>query len=286
LNVSSILSKGQADLLVTHGPYTTFYVEALGRRGRTEVPHLAFAFNFTDFPTGVRFAAMRRTFSSVDRFVVFSKIERALYAERLQIPEDRFTFVRWGVSQPIDTPSAARIPRPYVVALGGEARDYGTACEAARRLPRVPFVLVVRPNSLNGINIPDNVTVHVNLPRQEAWSLAWHAELMLLPLRSGRSPNGLVTLVGGMHLGKAQVATDSLGLSDYARNGENALLVPVHDAPAFADAIAELLENPLLRNELGAAAREFAREHCSERLTIEAFRRIATEMTSNPACID
>lgn len=279
LEVRALLARRQADLLVSHGPYTSYYVEAVGRGGRRDVPHIAFAFNFTDFPQGYRLGAMQRAFARIDRLVVYSEMERGLYAERFGVPVDHFTFMRWGVAAPITRPGPCTINSPYVAALGGEARDFATLCEAARRLPHVRFVLIVRPRSLDGIAVPDNVTVHVNLPFADAWSLVWHSDAALIPLRSEQTPNGLVTLVGGMHLGKAQVVTDSAGLSDYVEDGRTALLVPARDPGAFASAIERLVDDPVLRAEIGDRAQAFAVEHCSEAVTVESFRKLVVELT-------
>lgn len=279
LQIAAALRAGQADMLVTHGPYVSYYVEALGRRRSRSTPHLAFSFNFTDFPKGFRFHEMRRAFSTIDRFVVFSTMERQLYSERFEIPVERFTFVPWGVSAPIEVPLERKFDHPYVAAAGGEARDYRTLCEAARLLPHVRFVIVVRPNNLDGIDVPENVIVHVNLPFHDTWSIVWHAELALIPLRSQTSPNGLVTLVGGMHLGKAQVVTDSIGLHDYMEDGENVRLVPPNEPIALAEAITELLDDKALRDKLAKNGKVFATERCSEQATIEAFRQLVKEMT-------
>lgn len=278
LQVRQILASGEADLLVSHGPYTSYYVEALGRAGRHDVPHLAFAFNFTDVPTGQRLRAMQRAFGRIERLVVYTRMERALYADLFDVPAERFAFMRWGVAPPINKPGSRKIENPYVVALGGEARDYATLCDAARRLPHISFVLIVRPNSLDGIAVPDNVTVHVNLPFAEAWSLVWHAEAALIPLRSDQTPNGLVTLVGGMHLGKAQVATATAGFSDYVEDGRTALLVRPRDGAAFAAAIERLIDEPELRSEIGDRAQAFAAEHCSERVTVDGVRELVIEL--------
>lgn len=278
LQVRRILARRQTDMLVSHGPYTSCYVEALGMRTR-DVPHLAFAFNFTDIPTGYRLEAMRRAFARIDRFTVYSRMERELYAETFGVPIDRFVFSRWGVGSPLPIPGARTIKGPYVAAIGGEARDYATLCRAARRLPGVRFVLVVRPHSLDGFDVPGNVEVHVNLPWKDAWSLVWHAEAALVPLRSAQTPNGHVTIVGGMHLGKAQVITDSAGIRDYAENGRTALLVPPADPAALAHAIERLLDERALRERLGQAARSFAAEYCNEAVTVETFRQQLIDLT-------
>ena len=279
LEVRAILRGKQADLLVSHGPYTSYYAEAVGRGRRTNVPHLAFAFNFTDLPQGYRLGAMQRAFRYIDRLVVYSHMERGLYSERFGVPIDRFSFMRWGVAPPITKPGPRKIQRPYVVALGGEARDFTSLCDAARRLPHIKFVLIVRPTSLEGMAVPDNVAVHVNLPFADAWSMVWHSEAALIPLRSEQTPNGLVTLVGGMHLGKAQVVTDSAGLSDYVEDGKTALLVPARDSGAFAAAIERLIDEPALRQRIGEQAQGFAAKHCSETVTVEGFRKLVIELT-------
>jgi glycosyltransferase involved in cell wall biosynthesis len=280
LEIRRILARGQTDLLVSHGPYTSYYVEALGRRGRRDVPHLAFAFNFTDIPRGYRLDAMRRAFAHTERFTVYSNMERELYAETFDIPIERLIFSRWGVGSPLPVPGPRRIAGSYVAAIGGEARDYATLCEAARRLPKVRFVLVVRPHSLEGLDVPDNVAIHINLPWNDAWSLIRYAEAALVPLRSAQTPNGHVTIVGGMHLGKAQVITDSVGIRDYAENEKTALLVPAKDPAAFAHAVERLIGDPALRGQLGRAAQGFAAEHCNEAVTVEMFRSQLIELTS------
>lgn len=279
LEVRSILARREADLIVSHGPYTSYYTEALGRHVRTDVPHLAFAFNFTDIPEGARLRAMQRAFGRIERLVVYTQMERPLYADRFGVPVERFPFMRWGVAPPIMAPLPRTIAGPYVAALGGEARDFATLCDAAHRLPHVNFVMIVRPHSLDGIVVPDNVTVNVNLPFAEAWSLVWHADASLIPLRSEQTPNGLVTLVGGMHLGKAQVVTDSAGFADYAQDGETALLVPARDSAAFAAAVERLMDDPELRAGIGERAQLFASEYCSEKVTVEGFRKLAVELT-------
>jgi hypothetical protein len=280
----SIVAAGRTDFIVSHGPYTSYYAEAVGRGRHRDVPHLAFSFNFTDIPSGSRLAAMRRAFSRINRFMVYSTMERDLYSEVFGIPIERFIFLRWGVAPPIFEPGPREITQGYVAALGGEARDYGTLCEAARRLPDVTFALIVRPHSLAGIDVPKNVTVYTNLTWDRAWSFVWHSDVALLPLRSRDTPNGHVTAVGTMHIGKAQIITDSVGIRDYATDEQTALLVRPGDDAGFARAIERLLRDSDLRKRLGSAARTFAAEYCTEPVTVECFRKHLIEMLRLSEC--
>ncbi|MFN3958751.1 MAG: glycosyltransferase [Parvularculaceae bacterium] len=263
--------RGAFDLIVTHLPYVAAWMSDLVGDDSGGAKRLAFAFNFTDIPGGAQAARMRRSFARIDSFAVFSTLERELYATHFGIPADRIDLVLWGANTPLDAPEPRMIAEPYVVALGGEARDYATYAEAARLSPDLTFVAITRPRSLEGVCPPPNLRHFVNLPWKDAWSLVHHAEAAIVPLRDDLAPNGMVTFVGGMHLGKTQIVTRSAGLSDYAIDGETAIVVPPRDPAAMKTAIDRALGDPALRARIGANVRAFAAAHCSEQATINWF---------------
>jgi glycosyltransferase involved in cell wall biosynthesis len=263
--------RGAFDLIVTHLPFLAAWMSDLVGQDDGGARRLAFAFNFTDIPAGAQAARMRRSFARIDDFAVFSTLERELYAKHFGIPEDRIDLVLWGANPPLDAPGSRTIPEPYVVALGGEARDYATYAEAARLSPDLTFVAITRPRSLEGVTSPPNLRHFVNLPWKDAWSLVHHAEAAVVPLRDDLAPNGMVTFVGGMHLGKAQIVTSSAGLADYAIDHETAIVVPPRDPAAMKAAIDRALGDPALRARIGARARAFAAARCSEQATISWF---------------
>ena len=53
-----------------------------------------------------------------------------------------------------------------------------------------------------------------------------------------------------MACGAAWALSDSGGVRDYARHGENALIVPVTDVTAATEAVRQLVESPALRDRL------------------------------------
>jgi glycosyltransferase involved in cell wall biosynthesis len=65
------------------------------------------------------------------------------------------------------------------------------------------------------------------------------------------------------------------------RQGVNGLLVPPRDAPALAEAIARLLDDPLLRGEMGRQSRRLATELFDEERivaeTLSLYRRLLAE---------
>lgn len=258
------------DLMVSHGPWTTAWTEWLARRSGAR--HLAYSFNFTDLPSGVRKSLMTSAFRNVDAFAVFTDAERALYADYFGLDQHKLLRAPWGVAPPISAPAPRRIEGDYYAALGGEARDYGVLCEAARHCSELKFVAVARPRNFDGLDTPSNLQVLFDLPFDEAWSIVWHAKASLIPLRSRETPCGLVTLVGGMHLGKAQIVTQAAGAAEYIKDGETGLMTPAGDAKALAAAIWRIEADPALGARLGAAARAHAGAHCSEAATVSFFR--------------
>ncbi|MBZ0262568.1 MAG: glycosyltransferase family 4 protein [Hyphomicrobiales bacterium] len=265
------VKKGEIDVIVTHFPAPTAWMSLLLLGVRRKVVHLAYAFNFTNLPSGFKRKQMARLYRRVDRFVIFSNMERQLYADHFGIPEDRFERIAWGSTSPLDQPGPRQIDSRYVVSMGGEARDYANLVTAARAMTDTVFVLIVKPANLSGLELPPNVKVFTSIPWIDAWSLVFYADLAVIPLRSDVTPNGHVTLVGGMHLGKAHVVTNSSGLTDYVTNGETALMVPAGDATAMRTAIESLLSNPGLANRLGSAAKAFAEVNCGEEAILNYF---------------
>ncbi len=259
------------DVIISHGPLTSAWTEyALGPTKGT-ARHLAFSFNFTDLPVGLRRSLMSHAFRTVDNFAVFTDYEQSLYATWLGIDADRLLRAPWGVAPPLTAAPDREIKESYVAALGGEARDYETLCAAAKLSPETKFVAVARPHNFDGLDVPQNLVVMFDLPFERAWAILWHAEAAIIPLRSRDTPCGLVTLVGAMHLGKAQIATAAVGISDYVQDGESGLLVPANDANALASAISTLAAQPGLVSYLGENAKSFAQTQCSEAKTVAFF---------------
>jgi glycosyltransferase involved in cell wall biosynthesis len=57
-------------------------------------------------------------------------------------------------------------------------------------------------------------------------------------------------------------------------DGVNGLLVPPHDAPALADAIARVLDDAALARRLGAAGQRAMREQYSLRMLVDRHERL------------
>ena len=133
----------RAKVIVTHEALVAAWTSAFYQANQLDAPHLAFAFTFSKLPTGARRQAFKRAVRSVDRFVCFSSVERARYADYFDIPIEKIDTLRWSVAEPDFDASEAPIESgEYLCAVGSEGRDYATLIEAMRRLPELKLVLV------------------------------------------------------------------------------------------------------------------------------------------------
>ena len=266
---ASLMGEASA-LLVSHGPRMTMYGSfALAARLRPR-RHLAYAFNFTELPASVTQAAMQRAFRSVDRFVVFSTMERRLYADFFDLDIDRFDMLHWAVSPPVpDTGADASLPPAYVCAIGSQGRDYRTLMAAMTLLPRITLVVVATPSSLHDLTIPPNVIVRCNVPLPQTMAILQRSTASIVPLQGSQVPCGHVTLVAAMHLKKASIVSESTGIADYVRDGINGLTVPPGDPAALARSIERLFDDAALNARLASDALAFARKNCSERTAVD-----------------
>jgi glycosyltransferase involved in cell wall biosynthesis len=88
------------------------------------------------------------------------------------------------------------------------------------------------------------------------------AHVAVLTSRSEGLP---VALLEAAACGRPIIASDIAGCREIARANENALLVPVDDAKALADAIRRLANDPDRRRQFGTAGRRLVEQNFSSR---------------------
>lgn len=266
-------------VFVSHGPRPAMYASWIAAmRGHRLQPHLVFSFNFTTLPSGRRRKQMTDAFRSIDRFAVYSSLEKDLYAEYFGIPGEKVDFIPFAVAPPrLDDTIVLPIAQPYVCAIGSQGRDYALLFAAARALPSVQFCVIAYSASIAGLDVPANVKVLQGVSFNFAAQVAANAEFMVLPLISGTTPCGHVTTVMAMQVNCPMIATDSIGLHDYLRDGDTAQLIEPRNLDAMVEAIRQGVEDPgrLIAN--GERAKAFTLQHCTENVTIDYFRKVIAE---------
>ena len=139
------------------------------------------------------------------------------------------------------------------------------------------WCLWLDPHNLKDLNIPSNVKVLVNIPKEHAMNILKYSRFMVLPLRGSEVPCGHVTLVAAMHLGKGFVITNSLGVSDYVIDDYNAVTCKAFSPNALAEAIGTLWNKHKKCQQLGENGRQFAQKHCSEESARQQLQHLLSE---------
>jgi glycosyltransferase involved in cell wall biosynthesis len=115
-------------------------------------------------------------------------------------------------------------------------------------------------------------------------SLWARAHIAVLPSRREGLPKSLLEAAA---FGRPIVATDVPGCREIARQNVNALLVPVDDPEALAEALAALAQDAPLRHRLGAAGRRLVEdEFSSERIgrqIVALYDRLLMNSRHRPA---
>jgi glycosyltransferase involved in cell wall biosynthesis len=272
--VAKAAMRDQADLVVSHDPRVSFACEYFLHKSGWRGHHLAFSFNLPALPkAGWTKDKMTRAFKTVERFTVFSTMEKELYAEAFEIPLEKIDFIHWGVNPPeVENADVALEQGDYICALGGNGRDYATLAAAMRKLPGIKLVLVARAHNLVGLELPGNVKLYQNIPFGRAMNLLKFSKFMVLPLAGSEVPCGHITLVNAMHLGKGFLISNSTGVRDYVMEGENAVTCAANSAGALVEGMERLWGDEKLCRRLGENGMRFAREKCSEASTLEYFK--------------
>ncbi len=184
--------------------------------------------------------------------------------------KDRCALIRGSgvdVSEFIMTPEP--LGEPVVLLAARMLRDKGIVefVEAARILrksgSRARFVLV-------GDTDPGNPTA-ISASELKNWEaeglIEWwgfrddmrsvlsQANIVCLPSYREGVPKVLIEAAAA---GRAIVATDVPGCREIVRHGQNGLLVPARSAPALAESLSFLLENPYLRRRMARRGRHLA----------------------------
>jgi glycosyltransferase involved in cell wall biosynthesis len=226
--------------------------------------------------------------------VIQNEAHRATLLALAPKAADRVVVIR---GSGVDTRHFAALPDPSArpIAIGFVGRllaDKGVRVliDAYRRLLArgVPVRLVLAgvpdpesPTSISGAEIKDWLTLsgltwlgQVSDVRQ-VWA---EAHIAVLPSFHEGLPKSLLEAAA---CARPIVATDIPGCREVAIPGRNALLVPVGDAPALADAIERLARDDDLRRRLGAVSRSVVEPDLSDlRIgaeTVALYRRLAAQ---------
>jgi len=136
---------------------------------------------------------------------------------------------------------------------------------------------------IHELGLEDIVALRPAVTQEELGAVYRQATLFVLPcqIADNNDRDGIPNvLVEAMASGLPVVSTRISGIPELIEHGVNGLLTPQKDARALADAVAQLLDAPVLRRELGAAAREKVCRLFDAESNILALRRLFLDCLS------
>ncbi|MFI5348012.1 MAG: glycosyltransferase family 4 protein [Elusimicrobiota bacterium] len=168
-----------------------------------------------------------------------------------------------------DQAPPAPSPRPFVLCVARFSKYKGLDVllmawsDVCRRSSEIDLViagagpLAAHLESLAGLlGIGARVRFAGVLPRPQLWGSMKSCLFLVLP---SRYESFGIAALEAMACGKAVVATRCGGPEEFIADEVTGLLLPPEDAGALGAAVSRLLEDPALRERLGARAREAAR---------------------------
>ncbi|HEY8240856.1 MAG TPA: glycosyltransferase family 4 protein [Kiritimatiellia bacterium] len=202
-----------------------------------------------------------------------STTELETISRRFRVPKEKLRYV--PLNSNIAATQASTRDDGFVLAAGRTLRDYDTLARAAREIGR-PIVVIGGPDDLARADLPSNMKVLREVPRDEYLDHLKRCSLVVLPLLGTERATGQVVLLEAMALGKPVVATRAPGTIDYLDHERDGLLVEPGDAEALARAVNSLLGDPARARELAVHALEKTKHHFSmERHTQLKLQAIA-----------
>lgn len=275
MTVSAVFKARKADLIITHGAHLAASIGFANRILGIKTQHLAWAFSIVDPNALSPFKRCYYRFSlrNIHQFVMFSSTETETYSRRFNIPQQRLKMLHWSSRKPsVDEQFPPPFEPGYIAAIGGEGRDYSTLFAAMRLLPQSRLVVVASPESVKGLEVPDNVELLVNMPPVYTFRIAHHAKFMVLPTCAGDSHCGHSTIVFQFLLGKATIVTESVAMIDYVKHGVTALSCRAADVSSLVESIKILSNDEALLSHLASNGEAFARKYCTEAATVSYVR--------------
>jgi glycosyltransferase involved in cell wall biosynthesis len=106
---------------------------------------------------------------------------------------------------------------------------------------------------VKGFGLEDDIRFAGWRDRHEIPDLYKKTDIFVLPSRHEGMSNALLE---AMSAGLPVIATDIAGSEELVSHGENGLLVPVEDAPAFSEALTRMVTDLSLRKRMGAEGRK------------------------------
>ncbi|HSZ58695.1 MAG TPA: glycosyltransferase [Tepidisphaeraceae bacterium] len=216
---------------------------------------------------------------------VMTAWEGPYHAKLLNVPEDRFRYIPWPLSDGRESPPASDgVTQKKVMSSGRAVCDWETLFEAAAGTDWSLTIVCGRADlsRVRQLGRRNGATVLCDIPVSEHQQHIESSAVYVLCLRDEPTSCGQVRLMNAISAGVPVVATRVRGLEGYAIDGTTATLVDPGDHEAIRRAVNRLLENPAERRALSEKAFNFAKSRSVQNYN-EAIATAVAEIAAEVA---
>jgi len=232
---------------------------------------------------------IRRMFAGAARIVVLGETWRRFVIARAPGVADRVVIVPNAAARPT-LPHTGGGERAHIVFLGRindmkGTPQLGEALSRMRDLPNWRATIAGDGNveaaraKAAEYGLADRVDLPGWVGPDRVAELIATADILVLPSFIENLP---LSIIEAMASGVAVVATPVGAVPDIVRDGETGLLVPVGDVDALQAALTRLINDPALRQRLGAAGLAVHREKLDLAPFADTIQRVWAEAASLP----
>lgn len=218
------------------------------------------------------FRVHRWSMRAVDCFIVYGWSEKMELTQKFGVPEEKITFVPFGVDVPFFAPKdscSLKNSEDFILSVGRDrSRDFALLLKVAACLP-FRFIIITAKGRLDRLPIPDNVQVLYNLPIHEVQRYYAACRFVILPVQQSSYSFATTTLMDCLAMRKAVIASRTTavgpGTAGYGlRDGVHCRFVPVGDVNTLTDAIKELWDSPEECQKLGDGGGRYVQQFTSD----------------------
>jgi hypothetical protein len=181
----------------------------------------------------------------------------------------------WTPHYPVEDRSDAESNSVF---CGGEAaRDWETFFAVARDHPTIAFVgVALSRNWADGVRVPDNVDMRLDVPEADFYDCVDEARLVLLPLK-GSATAGLIVLIRSTLVGRLVLATRTPATESYYPAGRSDLLVDQGDARALSRLIDRYWDDAVARRAAVADVKAHILKHRGPDSYLDAIASVLSD---------
>ena len=297
--LTRLLRRRKIDAVITVGAGDKMFWGRLAAR-RVGVPVVISALHSTGWPDGV--GRLNQMLTPItDAFIAVAESHGKFLAKNLKISEDRVAVISNGVDTQrfAPHPDAAGVraelgvgatdPVMGIVAALRPEKNHELFLDVARRVvdecPSARFIVIGDGPCREAIEQYAQklgIAEHVLMlgSRSDVPRLLAAMDVFALTSHIEANP---VSILEAMSTGRPVVATNVGSIHEAVAEGQTGFLVPAGDADQFAQRVVHLLNNPLSRNTMGAAAREAVVRDWSIEAMVQGYERLIESIYARKA---